>query len=103
MSGRDLNLDGGEISIIKALGVGGGEITGEDLMKRVQDLEGAELVDTLKGLIAQGFVDAEKTGFYSAEEMAKLHFQVNTGYMKELKEALDPQPQRPKSRRVRRE
>ena len=103
MSSRDINLDGGEISILKALGVGGAEISGEDLMKRVQDLEGAELVDALKGLIAQGYVDAEKTGFYCTEDMAKLHFQVNTGYMKELKEALDPQPQAPKSRRVRRE
>jgi hypothetical protein len=28
--GREINLDGGEISIIKALGTGGGEIDGGD-------------------------------------------------------------------------
>jgi len=103
MSSGDINLDGAEISLLKALGIGGGEISGEDLMKRVQGLEAAELIDTLKGLIAMGYVDADKDAFYSLEEMGPIHFMVNSGYAKDLKEAIDPKPQAPKSRRVRRE
>jgi len=103
MSSNDFNLDGAEISVLKALGLGGGEVSGEDLLKRVQDLEPAELIDALKGLISQGFVDVDKDGFYSVEDMGPLHFMVNSGYSKDLKDALNPKPEAPKSRRVRRE
>jgi hypothetical protein len=103
MSSNDLNLDGAEISVLKALGLGGGEVSGEDLVKRVQDLEPAELIETLKGLVAQGFVDADKDAYYSLEEMGGVHFMVNSGYSKDLKDALNPKPEAPKSRRVRRE
>jgi hypothetical protein len=37
------------------------------------------------------------------EEMRKATFRVNSGYSKELREALDPRPEKPKSKRVRRE
>ncbi len=103
MSSNDLNLDGAEISVLKALGLGGGGITGVDLIKRVQDLGPAELIDTIKGLMAQGFVDADKDGFYSVEDMGPIHFMVNSGYSKDIKDALNPKPEGPKSRRVRRE
>lgn len=104
MGGREIHLDGGEISILKALGVGSGEMTGEDLLAKVGgDLEPAELVDSIKGLMAMGYVDADKSGFYSAEDMGPIHFRVNSGYSKDLREALDPTPQKAKSKRVRRE
>lgn len=103
MSSGDINLDGAEISVLKAIGVGGGEVSGADLAKRVQGLEGAELIDTLKGLLSMGYVDADKTAFYSLEEMGPILFHVNSGYSKDLKDAMDPKPQAPKSRRVRRE
>ena len=103
MSRKELNLDGGEIAIIKALGLSGSEISGEDLVKRVNGMETAELMDTLKGLISVGYVNADKSSFYSADEMSVVHFQVNSGYSKELREAMDPTPQKTKSRRMRRE
>ena len=57
MSSREINLDGGEISVLKALGVGSGEMTGEDLMARLGgDLVPAELIETLKGLMMLGYV-----------------------------------------------
>ena len=103
MSGRDINLDGGEVSIIKALGFSG-EMTGEDLAARLGgDLETSELIDTLKGLISVGYIEAEKNAFYSLDDLRTTHFRVNSGYSKELREALNPRPQQPKSRRVRRE
>jgi hypothetical protein len=104
MSGREINLDGGEISIIKALGMSSSEVLGEDLITKVSiDLAPAEVIDTIKGLIAMGYVDADKSGFYSVEDLKPIYFRINSGYSKDLRDALDPQPNRVKSRRVRRE
>ena len=98
----DITLDGGEISVLKALGIGGSEVDGETLLERVANLEAAELIDTLKGLVMMGYVSADKDSFHNMEELRKVHFRVNSGYAKDLKEALDPKPEK-KSRRVRRE
>ena len=98
----EINLDGGEISIIKALGIGGSEVLGEDLLVRVPHLEGLEVVEILKDLVMLGYVSADKTSFYNVDEMKKVHFRVNSGYSKDLKEALDPEPET-KSKRMRRE
>ena len=103
MSGKDINLDGTEISIIKAIGIGGGEISGETLLERCADLAEAELIDTLKVLMNLGYIDADRTGFYKKEEVEANTFRVNSGYSKDLKDALNPQPEKPKSKRVRRE
>jgi hypothetical protein len=100
---KDLNFDGGEISILKAIGTGGGEIAGETLMDRVSDLEEAELIDTLKGLISLGFVECDKNSFHNKDELSKANFHVNSGYARDIRDALDPKPQKPKSKRVRRE
>jgi hypothetical protein len=104
MSSKDINLDGGEISILKALGLGGTEVEGEVLLERVPQLEAAEVIDVLQGLTSLGFVDADNAAFHSLEEMKKVKFRVNSGYSKDLREALDPKAgEKPKSRRVRRE
>lgn len=101
---KEIHLDGVEISIIKALGFGGGEISGEQLEERVQELEKAELLDTLRGLVMMGYVDCDKSSFKNSEEFEKAYFHVNFGYSRELKEAVNPsQREKPKSRRVRRE
>ena len=102
MARSEINLDGGEISIIKALGFGGSEIRGDDLIARVPDLSGNELIDTIKGLISVGYVNSDKSGFYNMDEFANVHFQINSGYSKELRDAMDPSDER-KSKRVRRE
>ena len=100
---HEIQLDGGEMSVIKALGIGGSEIDGPTLCERCSELDSAELVDTLKGLIGQGFVDADSDSFYDVHGMEKLYFRVNSGYAKELKDALDPRQEVRKSKRVRRE
>jgi|SoiMethySBSTD1v2_1073268.scaffolds.fasta_scaffold96593_3 hypothetical protein len=99
----EITLDGGEISILKALGLGGSEVEGSVLLERLPQLEPAELIDTLKGLLMLGYVSVDKGSFNSLEEMKKLHFRVNSGYSKDLKEALDPKATQGKSKRVRRE
>ncbi len=101
--GREIQLDGAEVSVVKAIGVGSGEVDGDTLMTRCQDLDVAELIDAVRGLIMQGFVEADSSSFYNAKELADVNFRVNTGYAKDLKEALDDKPQQKKSKRVRRE
>jgi hypothetical protein len=103
MGRKELNLDGGEISIIKAIGLSGSDMRGDDLLERVRDLDVSELVDTLKGLISVGFVEADKSNFYDEEDMKGVYFRVNSGYAKELRDAMDTNKDRPKSRRMRRE
>jgi hypothetical protein len=104
MGSREINLDGGEVSIIKALGMSSSEMLGADLLDRVSiELAGAEVLDTVKGLMAMGYVDADKSGFYSVDDMKPLYFRINSGYAKDLRDALAPKQPTTKSKRVRRE
>ncbi len=103
MAGRELNLDGTEVSVIKALGFGSTDTIGADLIERCGDLPIAELIDCVQGLMSVGYVTADKSGFYKREDMERVYFRVNSGYMKDLRDALDPRPEAKKSKRVRRE
>jgi hypothetical protein len=104
MASREINLDGGEVSIIKALGMSSTEMLGSDLLERVSmDLAGAEVLDVIKGLMAMGYVDADKSGFYSVDDMKQLYFRINSGYSKDLRDSLAPRQTTVKSKRVRRE
>ncbi len=103
MSDKDINLDGGEISVIKAIGLSGTELNGEDLMKKVPDQEAAELIETLQGLIMMGYVECDGGALHDIETFKHYIFRVNSGYSKDLRDALNPQRAEPKSKRIRRE
>lgn len=100
---HDIQLDGAEISVLKAIGIGGGEVDGETLLQRCKGLDASALIDTLKGLIDVGYVDSDASSFYSAPEVEKASFRVNSGWAKDLSEAVDPTDEPKKSKRVRRE
>jgi len=102
-SKSDINLDGSEVTIIKTLGLSGAEMDGATLIEKMPEMVFAELMDSIHGLYSLGYVDADKGSFHNLEEFEKTHFRVNSGYKKELKEALDPRPEPKKSKRVRRE
>ncbi len=103
MASREIQLDGAEISIIKALGLGSSEVDGGELLERCKDLDVYEVIGTLKSLMEQGYVDGESEAFYSEEDLGKTKFQVNSGYAKDLRNALDPRDEPKASKRVRRE
>ncbi len=103
MADSEINLDGSEISVLKAIGLSGGGLDGKALLGKMSELAPAEVIDSLKGLIAMGYVECDKSSLKDAEDLQKAHFHVNSGYARDLKEAINPQPQKPKSRRVRRE
>jgi hypothetical protein len=102
--GREIQLDGGEVQVLKAIGLGGTNTSGEQLVERVAGLEEAELIDTIQSLIMMGYVLADKQAFHDVEDVKRAEFHVNSGYSKALREAIDPRFRpAPRSRRVRRE
>ena len=68
---REIKLDGGEITIIKAIGLSGSQLAGKVLLDRLGDLEQAELIDTMTGLMDQGFVLSSKVNVHSMEDMER--------------------------------
>ncbi len=105
MAESNIHLDGGEVTILKAIGLGGTVVSGETILERVHGLEEAEIMDTLRGLIMLGYLMSDKRSLYDLKDVAIANFHVNSGYARELKEALDPRSRRKpqRSRRVRRE
>jgi hypothetical protein len=101
----EIHLDGAEISILKAIGLGGTSIDGETLIERVKSLAEAEIMDSIRGLITLGYLNCDKRSLHDLKDIGISNFHVNSGYARDLKEALDPRSrQKPKrSRRVRRE
>jgi hypothetical protein len=99
----DIYLDGGEIAIVKAIGIGGGVATGDTLMDRTQNMDIHEVIDVLKGLMTTGYVICDRDTFRDNDDFRNAEFHVNSGYTKALKLAVNPEPQSKKSRRIRRE
>lgn len=100
----EINLDGTEIMVVKAIGLGGTAIGGGTLLERVRDLGPAELIDTLHGLMALGYVSSSRGRLRTVDDLERADISVNSGYLRELKEALDPRlKKRERPRRTRRE
>ena len=74
---REIKLDGGEISLLKSLGLSGTQVQGKLLLERMEEVELAEFLDTLSGLIALGYVLASKVNVRTAEDVERSFFRVN--------------------------
>ncbi|MEO7934135.1 MAG: hypothetical protein ABIT76_13355 [Chthoniobacterales bacterium] len=99
--GHDINLSGGDITMIKNIGLSGSAISGQILIERCAGMGDAEIIESLKDLIALGYVVADNETFHSSSDIAKVQFRVNTSYARDLKEALDPQPKKVERRQRR--
>jgi len=103
----EINLDGGEKDILKAIGLHGMSITGKQLLEKAGGMEEAEFISTLRGLMMMGYVLADKISFHDFDDVEHANFHVNSGYARDLKEALDPRLQRlrkeQRNRRIRRQ
>ena len=102
--GREISLSGGDISILKALGMSGASVDGATLIERLSDMEAAELIDSLQGLMMFDYVLSDIQTFRKIEDVEKANFKANAAYLKDLREAITPgRKQQPdKSRRQRR-
>ena len=87
---RDIKLDGGEITILKMIGVSGSAVSGKVLLERSEEMETAEFLDTLSGLIALGYILSDRVSVRLLEDVKRANFRVNPSYARDLKDALHP-------------
>ncbi|MEN3368236.1 MAG: hypothetical protein V7609_379 [Verrucomicrobiota bacterium] len=96
--GREIKLDGGEISLLKKIGLSGTQLNGKQLIDRIEEMETGEFLDTLCGLIDQGYVLSNKVNIRVMEDVEKAFFRVNTVYAKDLQDAVNPSRRRERER-----
>lgn len=99
---REINLSGGEISLLKAMGLSGAPTYGKVLVDHVGDMEPAEFLDELNGLISLGYVLSDKVNLRTMEDVQKSVFRVNASYARDLRNAIQPGRRREQERRRRR-
>jgi hypothetical protein len=102
--GREIKLDGGEISILKKIGLSGSPLFGKLLLDRIEEMETGEFLDTLAGLIDQGYVISNKVNIRLIGDVEKASFRVNPAFSKDLQDAVNPSRKRERERaeRIRR-
>jgi hypothetical protein len=96
--GREIKLDGGEITLLKKIGLSGAPLLGKLLLDRIEEMETGELLDTLCGLIDQGYVLSNKVNIRLMEDVQKAFFRVNPAYSKDLQDAVNPSRRRERER-----
>ncbi len=99
---REIKLDGGEITLLKKIGLSGSPIYGKMLIDRVDGMEAAEFLETLSSLIDQGYVLSNKVNIRLIEDAERAFFRVNAAYAKDLREAINPGRKRTQERTKRR-
>jgi hypothetical protein len=99
--GREIKLDGGEISILKKIGLSGSPLLGKLLIDRIEEMETGEFLDSLCGLIDLGYVLANKVNIRLMEDVEKASFRVNPSYTKDLQDAVNPSRKRERERQER--
>ena len=101
---REINLSGGEITLLKAMGLSGTPVYGKLLVERIGEMEEAEFLDELTGLISLGYILCDKVTIRTMEDVERAVFRVNASYARDLHDALHPGRRREeRSRRRRRE
>jgi hypothetical protein len=86
----EIKLSGGEITMLKALGLSGSPLYGKLFIDRMKGMGQAEFLDTLSGLVSTGYVLSSKVNVVKMEEAERSSFRVNSAYAKELREAMRP-------------
>jgi hypothetical protein len=99
---REINLTGGEITLLKTLGLSGTPFYGKLLIETVGEMEQAEFLDELNGLISQGYVLADKVNVRTMDDVERSVFRVNASYARDLKDAIHPGRRREREPRRRR-
>ncbi len=100
---REIKLDGGEISLLKTLGLSGTPMAGKLLLDRIDDMIPAEFLETLDGLLSLGYVISNKVNVRTVQDVATAFFRVNPAYSRDLKDAIVPGKARESKGRERRQ
>lgn len=99
---REISLSGGDVSVLKALGLSGGQVTGRTLLDRLGGMEGVEVVDTVDGLIALDYVLCDMERVRNVDDLKDAQLSVNTAMLRDLREALNPPKKEARPTRQRR-
>jgi len=99
---REINLSGGEITLLKTMGLSGGAVYGKLLAEQIGEMETAEFLDELNGLIELGYVLSDKSNVRTMEDVERSVFRVNASYAHDLRDAIQPGRRREKEQRRRR-
>ena len=99
--GREIKLDGGEISILKKIGLSGSPLYGKLLVERIEEMETGEFLDSLIGLIDLNYVLSNKVNIRLMEDVEKASFRVNPAFSKDLQDAVNPSRKRERERQER--
>ncbi len=100
---REINLDGGEITVLKTIGLGGTQIYGKLLLERAGDMMPAEFLETLDGLLSLGYVMSNKVNVRTVADVETAFFRVNPAYSRDLREAINPGRRRDREKGGRRQ
>jgi hypothetical protein len=96
--GHEIRLDGGEISLLKKIGLSGTQVYGKMLIDRLEGIETAEFLETLTGLIEQGYVVSNRVNIRLIEDAEKAFFSVSAAHAKDLRDAVNPSRKREEER-----
>jgi hypothetical protein len=99
---REINLSGGEITLLKIMGLSGAAVYGKLLAEQIGEMETAEFLDELNGLIELGYVLSDKSNVRTMEDVERSVFRVNASYAHDLRDAIQPGRRREKEQRRRR-
>jgi hypothetical protein len=86
----EISLNGGEISILKTIGLGGGTLAGSQLAQRMNEMETAEFIDSLEGLMSMSYVLSNKVNIRTLDDVKGATFRVNPAFARELRDAVYP-------------
>jgi hypothetical protein len=75
---------------------------GEQLADRVDEMEGAEFLDTLEGLMSLDYVSSNKVNIRTMDDVKKATFRVNPAQARDLRDAVYPSRKKPETGRRRR-
>ncbi|HVF71736.1 MAG TPA: hypothetical protein VM940_09010 [Chthoniobacterales bacterium] len=98
---REIKLDGGEITILKKIGLSGTPLFGKLLVERIEEMETGEFLDSLCGLIELDYVLSNKVNIRLMEDVQKASFRVNPAFSKDLADAVNPSRKRDRERQER--
>jgi hypothetical protein len=87
---REIHLSGGEITLLKALGLSGTPLAGHLLLARLGERDEQELLDTMEGLMEMDYVVSSKVNVSKMEDVERSIFRVNSSYADDLREAMRP-------------
>jgi hypothetical protein len=99
---REISLDGGEITLLKKIGLSGRQAYGKVLVDQLETGEIAPFLETLISLVDQGYVLTNKVNIRAIEDVETAFFRVNPASATTLRDAVNPSRTRERERTQRR-